>query len=602
MSRPLRLALIWLVASTVTLVVTLQMAAASFLGGRYLPVGHDAFYHGRRVLDAVESGRVMQFDPLIHAPEGDWVTWPWLYDSSLAWLTRVLAAMTGGNPESVLMHLPPLLGVLGVALVVLAAASIGLPEAFVAIAALAFALHAFTQYQFGVGSLDHHGAEQLLSLAVLLLGLRWLRRADSTGRAVAIGLLLGAAVGVHAGLVVLQVPLVLACGLLWLRGDLPGFRSVAAVAAALAAGALLVLLPATTFWQPRFDLYYLSSLHLYVACASAVVLLFMARWSFTPTRLAGLVAIVILLALPLARVLMFSGDFLAGDLAAIGDIDEIRSPFSGLDGAHGFRRLNQVYTFLVWLAPLMLVLCGIMAFRERDRSLVYFWVSCCFGLLLLLLQRRLGSFGAAYLYLPLLLVVARATRRWPKRAGAIAAVTVLTFMLAYAPTLRHQLFARRVPSMDEHFSTVRYVLPALIDACMKAPGVVLADPGDGHIVRYFTNCGVVGNNFRLTPLDVRKVEATLQLIGASVSELRENAPYVRYVLARLKLPAESPDPVLFEELLEGHAAHERGLVTIIEVGSGPRGEGPKVLGVYGLDVADAASRPPTQFPASSPGT
>ncbi len=602
MSRPLRLALIWLVASVVTLVVTLQMATASFLGGRYLPVGHDAFYHGRRVLNAVVSGRVMQFDPLMHAPDGDWVTWPWLYDSVLAWLTRLLADLTGGNPETVLMHLPPLFGVVGAALVVLVAASVGLPEAFIGMAALAFALHAFTQFQFGVGSLDHHGAEQLLSLAVLLLGLRWLQRADSSARAVALGALLGAAVGVHAGLVVLQVPFVLACGVLWLRGDLPAFRSVAAVAAALVAGALLVLLPAATFWQPRFDLYYLSSLHLYVACASAVVLLVMARWPFTPARLAGLAGVVILLAFPLARVLMFSGDFLAGDLAAIGNIDEIRSPFSGLDGAQGFRRLNQVYTFLVWFAPPMLLLSGVMSFRERDRSLVYFWVSCCFGLLLLILQRRLGSFGAAYLYLPVLLVVARATLRWPTRAGAIAGVAALAFLLAYAPTIRHQLFARRVPSMDEHFSTVRYVLPVLIDACKKAPGVVLADPGDGHIVRYFTNCGVVGNNFRLTPLDVRKVAETLQLIGAPLSELQARAPYVRYVLARLKPPAESPDPVLFEELLRGQAAHEPGLATIVEVGSGPQSDGPKVLGVYRIDVAGGAAPPPTRSPTSSPDT
>jgi hypothetical protein len=106
--------------------------------------------------------------------------------------------------------------------------------------------------------------------------MRWLQRPEANARGVAFGALLGAAIGVHAATVVLQISIVATCALLWVRGELPSLRSVCAVAAGLVGGTLVVLLSAATFWQPRFDLYCLSALHLYVACAAGAVLLLMA--------------------------------------------------------------------------------------------------------------------------------------------------------------------------------------------------------------------------------------------------------------------------------------------------------------------------------------
>src|SRR6478609_9022256 len=105
-----RLLLVWLCVSVVALITTFAMAPASFIDGRYLPVGHDAFYHGRRILDAIATGHLYQFDPLMHVPGGDWVTWPWAYDTVLADAVRViLFVFHEARPDAVLMHLPPLL-------------------------------------------------------------------------------------------------------------------------------------------------------------------------------------------------------------------------------------------------------------------------------------------------------------------------------------------------------------------------------------------------------------------------------------------------------------------------------------------------------------
>ena len=75
---------IGLVGSLLVVALSLQVGSAARVGGEYVPVGHDSFYHGARIREAIDSGGVPQFDTRIHAPTGDWVTWPWAYDAALA--------------------------------------------------------------------------------------------------------------------------------------------------------------------------------------------------------------------------------------------------------------------------------------------------------------------------------------------------------------------------------------------------------------------------------------------------------------------------------------------------------------------------------------
>lgn len=550
LSSQFRLTLVWLFAGLVTIVLTLQMTSASFVDGQYLPVGHDAFYHARRILDAVATGELFQFDRLMHVPEGDWVTWPWAYDWFLAKAVVLVQGMLGtANPAAVLMHLPPLLGLVAVALVVGVCAELRLSVAATLVAATCFALHGFTQYQFGVGALDHHGSEQIASLGALWLGLRWFARPAQVGRAAVLGLWLGAAIGIHAGLFILQVPLLAALLLGWTRGNAVPPAATGWFCAGLLCGTLAMLVPAETFWSTRFVIYYLSLFHLYVAACTCIVVLFLCRRDRTPRNLALLAGLAALLALPLLAVLAFSGDFLSGNLATIRDIDEIQSPFTIAAQPLGLRRINQVYTLLVWVAPLALVASLLMALRDRASHRSFFWLACAFGLGLLLLQLRLGSFGVYYLYLPWLVLASMAVDRWSGAARTIWAVLGCVLVVAYYPTVRYQLFGSHVPAMDQQYSSLRALLPVLRDACASDPGVVLAEPGDGHLIRYFTACAVISNNFRLTPLDVAKVKESLDLIALPLDVVRARAPQVKYVVARLVAPNESPDPVLFRQLL-----------------------------------------------------
>lgn len=576
--------LIGLAGSLLIALVALQMTVASHVDGRYLPVGHDAFYHASRIMDAVVTGQIAQFDPRTHAPEGDWVAWPWAYDAFIAMIVRAVQAVTGLDPMTVAAHVPPVLGIAGVWLVLATAGLIGLSTGFTTIAVACFALHAFSQYQFGVGALDHHGSEQLAVLGDLVLGLRWLQRPESTPRATLAGLWLGASIGIHASLVVLQLPLLAALLVQWIRREPIELKPAAGASLGLLAGALLMLIPADTFWQQRFELYYLSWLQLYACVASAILIMAVARWPFSTRALIGVAGLTAVLAIPMLAAFQFSAAFVAGDLPAVAQIDEIRSPFAFLRDPMGLRRLNQVYTLLVWLAPVVCLAVLFAALNERDRALRFFWIWAAIGLLALMIQVRLGSLGVVFLYLPLLLLAQRATatRRWDGRR--VAGVMALLIVLAYLPTFMFQLGGRRIPAMDQNYSSSRFVLSALAKACATEPGVVLASPGDGHLVRFFTECAVVSNNFRLTQTDQRKIADSLRLIGQPAAVLQAEAPYVKYVLARLIAPAESPDPVLFDELLNPLNGQPRGFRTIVKVGiTRPDGSRSNVLGVFAVN-------------------
>jgi hypothetical protein len=582
LSASFRYTLVWLFTALVAVFITLQMTSASFIDGQYLPVGHDAFYHGRRILDAVASGRLFQFDPMMHVPQGDWVAWPWTYDFVLARAVGLVMAATGStNATAILMHLPPLLAAITVGVVLGIGAELRLPIAVSAVAALCFAVHAFTQYQFGVGALDHHGAEQLATLGALWLGLRWFNRPASALRAGLAGAWLGAVLGIHTAMFILQLPLLVALLLAWLRGEQMPLRVSLGFAAALLLATATILAPAVTFWQWRFVIYYLSWLHLYVAACTCLVVLFLARYPYSRAALLRLLLLAIGLAIPLLAALAFSRGFLSGDLATISDIDEIYSPLAIAAQEQGLRRINQLYTLLVWIAPLTLLTCIIMAVREQAAARRYFWLASAFGLALLLLQLRLGSLGVYFLYLPLLLLTHMAATRLPRTRIALWIFAGSALLVAYYPTFRHQLFNDHVPAMDQQYSTLRPLLPVLRDACARDPGVVLAEPGDGHLIRYFTECPVISNNFRLTPLDVAKVRESLDLISLPLAEVRARAPEVKYVVARLVAPNESPDPVLFLELLGPVPPEDPDLQTLVELKvNQPDGKQQKFLGAY----------------------
>jgi len=85
--------LIWLSAGTLAAFFAMGMLQASYVDQQFIPVGNDAFYHARRILDTAADPNVFyQFDSRIHVPEGSWLVWPWAYDYLLGRLLGTIAS------------------------------------------------------------------------------------------------------------------------------------------------------------------------------------------------------------------------------------------------------------------------------------------------------------------------------------------------------------------------------------------------------------------------------------------------------------------------------------------------------------------------------
>ena len=513
-------------AAALAAVFALAWIPSVFFDGNVLPAAHDALYHARRILDAVGAPlSVVQFDPQIHAPEGSWVTWPWGYDAFMAALATLLRAAAGVEPMWALVFVPPAFLLVNAALLAGIARALRLPLGAQWLVALCFALSPLTQDLHAVGQIDHHFLEYTGVLAVLLCGLRWAGAPGRAGAAAALGVVLGLANAIHNGLFLLQLPVLAALALWWVRGLGPVPRAAGAFALGLVGATLAVLLPSQPFHFGfvRYDL--LSWFHLYAACLTSLAVLLAARAAPGWGAAARIGAVLAVAAAPLVREVLGGLAFMTADLYVDLPMPEMTGPVG-----RGLRGAVADYSGLILLLPAALVLAAGVAARSRDPGLLFLCAYALFGGVLLSQQYRFHQFGSFALYVvPLALLCGRFVAEEPRRrALAIAAAVAL---LAHAPCL-DRLRELPPPGGSPDFTVTVSLYPALAGACRARPGIVLADHNDGHYVRFLSECAVVANNLVLGPESFAKLAESRRLLDAAPDALRAAAPYVRYVLVR----------------------------------------------------------------------
>ena len=523
---------IWVATSFIAIVSCLLNFSAARIGDEYVPVGHDSYYHARRILDTVaQPDGFYEFDPKIHAPEGSLLVWPWGYDYLMAGVVRAgLAVGLSSEPIKILLAIPVAAVCLSIGLLIVVARRLGLPSWLVTLAALCLALAPTTQLLHGYGAVDHHFAELICVLAALGAGLAWFREPNIRS-AVAWGAVLGASVAIHNGLFILQLPLLATLAVGWLQGRQPPKQPTFALAATLLATTLAVTIPSLPFRSGKFEFYTLSWFHAYVAFGTALIAVLLVWLRPTRHAILALVAVAIALLVPLLHEIRIAQSFLTGTLGTLSEIQEMRSPLRvALDD--GPMAVTYFYSFLIWLAPITLVLCLVQCWRERYSPRLLFWVTAAMGLMLLSTQLRMHYFGSFALYLPWLVLLndyASTRIDLRKRSFLLASLALL---IAYVPQIRHSLVAPIPTAGDIWLPRLHPIFPALRKACAADPGVVLADPTAGHYIRYFTDCAVIANNFLLTQQQFGKVEEILRLFTLPAAELPARAPYVKYVLVR----------------------------------------------------------------------
>jgi hypothetical protein len=525
---------IWLAAALIAIFFALVGQEATVVDGVYVPRGNDSFYHARRILDAAVGSRgFYQFDERLHAPDGSWISWPWAYDYLLAKVTQLAIWLVPTiDPMAVISYVPVLWIFVNAALFMAAAGEIGLSRELRLLAMLCFALSPLTQMLHSIAMIDHHYVEHTFVLLNAWLGLRWFKQPDDRGRAIALGIALGAAPAFHNGLFVLQLVPLAGAFVLWLRGTPPARGAAVGFAAALVATTQLVLLPSEPYRRGMFEFGLMSWFHFYVAVCTAAVLVFVASLRYTRRSLALLGALCFLLTLPLVSQAVGVFRFAAGSFSLLEQIVEVRSPYRLFTDTLGPVQTTGFYSWLVLLAPLLLVYYGYRVLREQRPERLYYALVVAFGLALLLDQWRLHYFGFFGLITGGLLVLdeLRARRGWHRGAVFVAAFAAI--FLAYQPALRTRLFALDVPGEDFAYANVVPAFNALQRRCAEAPGVVLASSSDGAPILFHTECSVIATNFILREADAAHIDEVTRLMWLTPAEIRAERPDVRYLLVR----------------------------------------------------------------------
>lgn len=520
-------------ATLVALVAQLETLSGSYTPDGYVPWGNDAFYHARRILDAVEDPDAFyQFDTRIHAPEGSLILWPWGYDYLMAALVRGgLAIGMHQDPMTILAYVPVAAVAFAMLLLFSISRSLNLSAIPTLLMMLCFALLPLTGSLHGVGRVDHHWAEFLAILAFVAGSLAWSANPASRLRAALLGLALGLAPAFHTGLFVLQAVLLVFLGLTWLRGTQWPLSSLVTFAAALVASTVAVLLPSLPFQQGIFEYFLLSWFHLYVAVVTAVLAVIMGRLSPSWSGVLALGLLALVLGVPTVGTVLDLGSFASKENAALQDISEARSIGSWSEEVGVYAVLSAYSGFLV-LAPVIWLASLFGLFGTRDRRWIFLCVYAVVFLPLLYVQLRFHYYGTLALFVPALVGLDWVLNRFDKLAVKVAAVA-LTGLAIYPSAV--ETFGARTPlGGDSYYLFTAAAMPDLASACAENPGIVLARNNDGHLIRFRTDCSVIANNFLLTQQQFQAYDRVVELFDLTTEELLAAEPQVDYVFVRAR--------------------------------------------------------------------
>ncbi|NNF52342.1 MAG: hypothetical protein HKN59_07875 [Gammaproteobacteria bacterium] len=533
MKQPVLVVFIWAFASFLAMAFASLQLDAAMINGQFIPFGNDSFYHARRILDAVGERGFYQFDSMIHLPEGSWISWSWGYDYVLAIaLKAALWINPGLDKMKFLVYVPVFWVPVNVALLLAVGRTMKLPLELLAFSALAMALLPLLQMLHVVGRIDHHFMELTFVLLASWRTVRWFDR-QSVVNAAACGIALGLAPAAHHALFILQLPLVVAVGVLWFRSVAPMSNQLRAAGLALFVTSILVILPSEPFRDGQFSLGTLSGFHLYAAFASALILYFLSWRGVSRKQVALLCGLVVLLALPVLSQIVLGSQFLSGALFQANSILEVASPFAMIAGDWGLTATLGFYSGLLLFAPFVLLAFLWRLVRGTDAAESAFGVFAVFGLGLLLMQFRLNYFGLAFMILgPLVLLKGISDRRnWSRPLVALAVAATLA--AALQPGLAGGLFTRYHAGGDHFYEVAAPLFADLDRECRQRPATVIVSHQLGHYVRFHSDCPVIANNFLLTEQHFEKAGQVAAKFDESPRSFRATLNEPVYLLAFL---------------------------------------------------------------------
>ena len=535
MSENFKSALIWLLGSTVVLAVVIYHIPAIRVDGEFIPWGVDSFYHARRVLETLAdpAHRLWEFDPRSYAPDGTWHTWPWLYDWLLVQVARLGMAASGtDDPMAILAYVPPLFATINTGLMLLIAQRFKFSRVLQILAVLAFAASPLTLHLHFPGRIDHHFMELFCVLATLLAGLHWFQRLDDPRRALLLGMALGIAPGIHNALFILQLPILLTLGVVWLRRmPCPGTRAANGFSLGLAGTTTVILLPSAPFWDGQFLYYTLSWFHLYIATCGVVIVQLLARVGPSKKSLPWLILAALLSLLVILHQLNSGLHFVMGGYY----VDETTKfhPDEGTSlletyQTRGLKPILALYSFLLLTLPFTLLVVIRWPFRQVDPDRIFFAFMVMGGAALLPAMIRLHYFGSFVLIFGPLLAGHWLLNRFPGQTNVFTGFLVILMLGAHYPAFA-KLTERSHLGGIFLYDLNREMFSVMEMECARQPGIILAHPNDGHFITYHTDCSVLSNNMVINTQHAKAYRQTLSLWHGPPRNIRETHPEISYV-------------------------------------------------------------------------
>ncbi len=507
---------------------------ATLFNGLYLPVSHDSFYHAARVLDAIEHDRsiVFQFDPMMHAPEGGWVNWPWAYDSLLVLFVRVGQIIwSDWSVSKLLAHTPLIWVTINTTLIVLLTRLIGLSLPLRIAVLIAFVFNPLTQWAHGFGVIDHHQAEQALMLGATCAWIAWLRQPERGLIGFFAGFVPGIASAFHASLFLLFGAIGLSVFILWCRNLVPSVESTKFVLLGALAGITIAILPAETVWEGQVTHYLLSWFHFFVVASFSLFIFLASKISFSWRVLLILLPLIAAMGFFSAPILIEGTSYIAGTGELISQVSESKSGlYEWLSGNISSWFIATQFTGWVWLAPASLAVTLLALPIVKDKTLIGFLSFSFLGLVLLHGQYRFAVFGTAFMVITPLICYSIALRSMNPRLAWTAPLLAMAMVL---PSIG-VLLSEPPLSLDGNYALLHSAYRSAEEICSSEPGIILAHPMDGHHLRYETDCAVVANMFLVDELSQFKVFQSFELLSevAEGESLATVAPWLEYILVR----------------------------------------------------------------------
>jgi len=519
---------IWLFASIIAYIFALQWIDSAIWQGHYLPTGADSFYHATRILDvAVRNIDFYEFDTKIHAPEGSWITWPWLYDWLLANATKIYLKVGGKNPLSFLVYIPPTWIVINILLSLLIANEFRFHLSAKIFFVFSVAISPIIQEIHAVGRIDHHYVELTCILAAFLFGSKFIRRPNSASSAIILGLVFAISLGIHNGLFILQIPILLTVFIKWLRKETLNESQIVLLTASLLLSLLFILFFSDPFRDAQYSFYTLSYFHLYVSSCTALSMLFFIRFSLNKRSLALYIATGVFLVSFIMGQVAGGLDYIGSTLIGYENIAETKTILERTQSLGIVALVKQIglvsilsLIFFVWLL--------IKSYKLISYDLIYCCIFLTMGFGLMLFQLRFQYYGVLYLVFPLSLWLEYSTHNKGIKTQYTLALVIL-FIITSIAFSWDKMHSRQYTGLSVAFDYTKLAYAPMADQCEKDPGIILSSKLVGHFIRYFTDCSVVVNTFIMTKQHQEKISLMRYLFAQPVETLKTTAPWIKYI-------------------------------------------------------------------------